>query len=437
MTIQPNQTFDRDRGLAVRMSRQLTHIAKGGGLQLKRYNSFSLRALVASLLTLAVIAASGGPAGAQDGTDESQTLRAAALLFRHGAISPKYSPPKVSAEWPMGFKQLTAVGRRTMYQQGQELRRKYVEELGLIDGSYKGSEVYVRASNTDRALQTAQYLALGLFPLGTGPDPAHYDKSLADAPTPELAFNPVPIHTLALTRDSLLRPWTGKAGCKRYREFVKRLPRTELYLTQGSNYRDFLTRMAASTGVNEGQSPAKSLYLVNEIYEPLSAMVQHKMPLPADISEQDLDGLRELADWNYHHQFFGKGVGQLTGGPFVGEVISSFSKVIAGKPDARKMYLYSGHQRTILGLEAALGIETFRTEGPLFRGRVPPLASHYAFELHEPTTGSYAIQLKFVAQDVETIVPIPECGDGMCPFERFADILSKIVPQNWRQACRG
>ncbi len=127
----------------------------------------------------------------------------------------------------------------------------------------------------------------------------------------------------------------------------------------------------------------------------------------------------------------------MTGGPFVGEVISNFSKVIAGKPDARKMYLYSGHQRTILGLEAALGIETFRTEGPLFRGRVPPLASYYAFELHEPTTGSYAIQLKFVAQGVETTVPIPECGDGLCPFERFADILSKIVPKNWRQACRG
>ncbi len=404
---------------------------------MRRYNSFSLRALVASLLTLAVIAASGGPAGAQDGTDESQTLRAAALLFRHGAISPKYSPPKVTAEWPMGFKQLTAVGMRTMYQQGQELRRKYVEELGLIDGSYKVSEVYLRASHTDRALRTAQLLALGLFPPGTGPDASNYDKSVAAAAAPDLAFKSVPIHSVALERDFVLRPWTGKARCKRYRDYVKRLPQSELYATQGSKFRDFLARMAASTGVNEGQSPAKILYLVNEIYEPLSAMVQHKMPLPADISEQDLDRLRELADWNYHHQFLGKGVGQLTGGPFVGEVISNFSKVILGEPDARKIYLYSGHQRTILGLEAALGIETFRTEGPLFRGRVPPLASRYAFELHEPTTGSYAIQLKFVAQGVETTVPIPGCGDGICPFERFAEILSKIVPQNWRRTCRG
>ncbi len=391
-----------------------------------------------AVLMLAVLgAAAPNIALAQNSGDDAGTLRSVSILFRHGAISPKYSPPKVTAEWPMGFKQLTAVGMRTMYQRGQELRRKYVEQLGLIDGSYKGSEVYVRASNTDRARQTAQLLALGLFPPGTGPDPLDYDKSLAAAPAPDLAFNPVPIHTVALERDSVLRPWTGKARCKRYRDFVKRLPQTELYSTQGSKYRDFLTRMAASTGVNEGQSPAKILYFVNEIYEPLSAMVQHQMPLPADISEQDLDRLRDLADWNYHHQFVGKGVGKLTGGPFVGEVISNFTKVIVGKPDARKMYLYSGHQRTILGLEAALGIETFRTEGLLFRGRVPPLASHYAFELHEPTTGSYAIQLKFVAEGVETTVPIPECGDGMCPFERFAEILSKIVPQNWRQACRG
>ena len=74
MTNQPNQIFDLGRGLTVRMSCQLTHIAKGGGLQKKRYNSFSFRALVASLLTLAVIAAIGGPAGAQDGTDELQSV---------------------------------------------------------------------------------------------------------------------------------------------------------------------------------------------------------------------------------------------------------------------------------------------------------------------------------------------------------------------------
>jgi hypothetical protein len=30
----------------------------------------------------------------------------------------------------MGFKQLTAIGMRDMYQRGQQLRRRYVDELG-------------------------------------------------------------------------------------------------------------------------------------------------------------------------------------------------------------------------------------------------------------------------------------------------------------------
>ncbi len=68
-----------------------------------------------AVLMLAVLgAAAPNIALAQNSGDDAGTLRSVSILFRHGAISPKYSPPKVTAEWPMGFKQLTAVGMRTM-----------------------------------------------------------------------------------------------------------------------------------------------------------------------------------------------------------------------------------------------------------------------------------------------------------------------------------
>ena len=340
--------------------------------------------LIAALAALALAGGALVPAWAASTKDDGDTLRSVSLLFRHSVISPKYNPPKVKTEWPMGPRQLTAVGMRAMYEEGQALRRKYVDELGLISGHYKGSEVYVRASNTDRALQTAQLLMLGLFPLGTGPDPAVYDKSLEAAPAAQLAFTPVPIHSVALENDSVLRPWTGAAGCKAYRKYVKQLPNTDLYRTQGSKYQDFLKHISSVTGFNEGENTSKILYQVNEIYEPLSAHVQHKIPLPQGISQADLEQMGELADWNYHHQFLGRKVGRVTGGPFVGEIVNNLREVVTGGAKARKLYLYSAHQRTILGVEAALGIETARTEGPLFTGRVPPLASHYAFELHKP-----------------------------------------------------
>lgn len=362
-------------------------------------------------------------AAAQTVKEDPGTLRSVALIYRHGVISPKYNMPKVPAHWPMGFKQLTEIGQRQMYEEGQALRRKYVEEAGFIDGQYKASEVYVRASRTDRSVQTAQMLVRGLYS--------------AAGSTQDPASTPVRIQTAPLHSDPVLRPWTGKAKCMKYRNFVKSLPNTELYRKQGEKHRDFLFRMAAATGVNEGAPPAKILYEVNEIYEPISALVLHKKPFPEAISDDDLAKLRGLADWNYHHQFLGKGVGRLTGGSFIGEVIKNFAQVIEGGAEGRKLYLYSGHQRTVLGIEAALGIETARTEGPLFHGRVPPLTSHYAFELYETSEGKFAIRLKFVFGEDERIVPIPDCDGQMCPFERFADLMSKVVPDNWRQACGG
>ena len=113
--------------------------------------------------------------------------------------------------------------------------------------------------------------------------------------------------------------------------------------------------MASITGVAEGEKPPKILHQVNEIYEPVSAFVQHNIALPESLSDEDIVLLKRLSDWNYHHQFIGKQVGSLTGGPFVGELISNLTGFIKANGDAQKLYLYLGHQRTILGVEAALG----------------------------------------------------------------------------------
>ena len=278
-------------------------------------------------------------------------------------------------------------------------------------------------------------LVLGLYPLGTGPNPSIYDKSLKAAPAPELAFTPVPIHAVALKNDSVMRPWTGKANCTKYRKYVKSLRRTPTYKKQAKKYKKFLKRMSAITGVNEGKKTRKILYEINEIYESLSANIQHNLPLPKGISSRDMELMSQLADWNYHHQFLGKRIGRLTGGPFVGEVVANFSNYIEKGGKARKFYLYSGHQRTMLGVEAALGIETARTEGPLFKGRVPPLGSHYAFELHEPKQGSFAVRLTFVSQQGEKTISIPGCPSEMCPLERFEAVAAEVVPKNWRAEC--
>jgi len=397
--------------------------------------SGNVKGCVAGLFigAIASVVAPTSIAFATDG--DKATLRAVSLLFRHGVISPKYNLPKAKAEWPMGFMQLTSIGMREMYERGRQLRRKYVDELGLISPTYHGNEVYVRASNTDRALQTAQMLVLGLYPLGTGPDPAKYNASLKPAPAPGQAFTAVPIHSVALTNDKVLRPWTGQAKCTKYRKYVKSFPKSRLYKSVGKKNAKFLKRISSATGASQGESAARILYEVNEIYEPLSSMVAHGMPLPDGISAADLKKMSALADWNYHHQFLGKQVGRLTGGPFLKAVLDNFDSYVQLRRKGRRFFLYSGHQRTLLGVDAALGIETARTKGELFEGRVPPLGSHYAFELHETAPNSFAVRIKLVSDEEEKTVRIAGCNSDMCPLETFRKAVAPAIPENWEQEC--
>jgi acid phosphatase len=323
---------------------------------MKTIDSESPRLRTAAVISAVALA---GVAGSFVSTawaaDDGKTLRSVSLLMRHNVISPKYSPPKVKTDWPMGYKQLTAIGIQRTYLKGQALRRRYVKELGLISPRYNVSQVYFRSSNTDRALQGAQVLALGLFPLGTGPDPSVYDKKLMAVPAPKLAYTPVPVHTVSLKNDHVLRPWTGQAKCTRYRNYVKSLSKTKVYRAQAKKFSPFLQRMASITGINEGKSSAKILYGINEIYEPLSANIVHGKAIPKEITEKDIELLRLLSDWNYHYQFLGKKVGRLTGGPFVGEILANFTRYEKNPAKARRLFVYSGHQRTVVGVEAALG----------------------------------------------------------------------------------
>ena len=96
-----------------------------------------------------------------------------------------------------------------------------------------------------------------------------------------------------------------------------------------------------------------------------------------------------------------------------------------------------GVELTLLGLEAALGIETFRTDGDLFKGRVPQLGSHYAFELHEIEPAEFAVRLTYNDDAGAHVVEMDGCDREMCSLNRFLAMAKQIAPANWRKACNG
>ena len=63
--------------------------------------------------------------------------------------------------------------------------------------------------------------------------------------------------------------------------------------------------------------------------------------------------------------------------------------------------------------------------------------SEYPTVPEVPKAGEYAVQVKFVVDEKEQVVVVPDCGTAMCPMEKFVDLMAKVVPANWRRECGG
>ena len=85
------------------------------------------------------------------------------IIHRHGDRTPysfytndPYQDPKY---WPVGVGQLTSQGKQRMYDFGRKLRTRYHAYL-----SQNPREAHIQSSSKDRCIESAFYLASGLYP---------------------------------------------------------------------------------------------------------------------------------------------------------------------------------------------------------------------------------------------------------------------------------
>ena len=151
-------------------------------------------------------------------TSSGDTLEMMIITHRHGDRTPIFYPEEELelVPWPEGYGQLTSTGVSQLYHLGLSLRDQISEEL--LPSSYTADIVKVRASDTDRTLQSAFSLLTGLYPPGTGPSyPFEYPLT-SQSPSLPSSIQPIPIHTVDPHSDYLLRSFDN---CKRYQEYLK------------------------------------------------------------------------------------------------------------------------------------------------------------------------------------------------------------------------
>uniref|UniRef100_A0A183BZ22 Lysosomal acid phosphatase n=1 Tax=Globodera pallida TaxID=36090 RepID=A0A183BZ22_GLOPA len=135
-------------------------------------------------------------------------------VWRHGDRTPVFifpNDPNQEEVWSQGFGELTTVSasefgsdmtltlKRGMAQQvklGHFLRKRYIEQLGLLSSQYNSKEVYVISTDVNRTIQSATANMIGMYSAG-----ARWGTDYPDVPEWPSAFVPVPVHTYEFKKD--------------------------------------------------------------------------------------------------------------------------------------------------------------------------------------------------------------------------------------------
>lgn len=83
------------------------------------------------------------------------------------------------------FGQLTTAGIEQQYRLGQFIRNRY---QSLLNETYERSQIFVRSTDVDRTLMSAQSNLAGLYPIVNSTDDG-------------VPIQPIPIHTVAINTD--------------------------------------------------------------------------------------------------------------------------------------------------------------------------------------------------------------------------------------------
>ena len=208
-------------------------------------------------------------------------------VVRHGDRTAIHDIPSLPYKWKEGRGQLTAKGMQQHFELGSKLRKRYIEELKLLGEVYHPKSVYVRSTDTDRTLMSAQSLLYGLYPLGSGPKV----KNQAIEALPG-AFQPIPIHTQALSDKDVLLVDTHQS--KFQEQLHKHVKTHSAWIAKNNALKHNYPRWSKATGL-----------VINDLYQLISlgntifVYQSNHVPVPSTLTSKDIEQIKDAGKWAF------------------------------------------------------------------------------------------------------------------------------------------
>ncbi len=325
-----------------------------------------------------------------------ETMVFAVDVIRHGDRTPIIELPNVPVKWPQGLGQLTAEGMNQEFQLGKEFRKRYVEQYHLLPETYDRETMYVRASDVDRTLMSAECTLLGLYPMGKGP----LTESGTEAVTGR--YQPIPVHTRPRDTDDVLIPDANKALPEVSKRFVYESADWKAKFDQEQPNFERWGKLIGK--------PITAMQQLSLIGDAFYIMKLHHVPLPKGITQADADAMAKLGDWVFAENFKPAEVGQVTGINLLKLIVNHFEE--ATRDSSKLKYeLYSAHDSTICALLSAV--------------KAPAdTKPHYSSDLNITlwkTDGKFNVKMTLNGQPVN----FPGSVNGTGSLEKFAELLPR------------
>lgn len=346
---------------------------------------------------------------AQQEVQDDGKLMFAHVLFRHGDRTPidpyPNDPWKDPSHWTTGWGQLTNNGKHRHLELGRWLRNRYRD---LLPTSYKSSDVYVRSTDVDRTLMSAESNLAGLYPPSEG-----------DVWDPSIQWQPIPVHTVPEDLDKVL---SAKKTCPAFDYALTKYKRSDEFQEYNKSLESIYQYLSTHSG-RKIDSPTSA----QNIYSCLHIEELNNFTLPNWTKQVYPEPLKSISAKSFATKTTTRELARLKAGPLVKEILLRFRQKASNKlKPNRTLWVYSAHDTTVANL-----LNTLR----LFDLHNPPFAACVLLELRKPPSGQEYVSVYYKNTTAEPqALSIPGCGKR-CPLEQMFKVYDDILPKDWEKEC--
>ncbi|XP_078077484.1 lysosomal acid phosphatase-like [Mustelus asterias] len=274
------------------------------------------------------------------------------------------------------------------------------------------SWIYVRSTDIDRTLMSAESDLAGLYP-------PHGQQIFH----PDLKWQPIPVHTVPVRDEKFLK--FPIPNCPRYDKLLEESINSKTVQDKVKESQAFLDMISEKTKLKV------TFQNVWKLYDTMLCEKIHNFSLPSWVTPKVMARLRELNDLGMEalfriHETQTKS--RLQGGVLLKQILQNIAQVVNGTNSTHKLIMYSAHDTTLIALQMALSI---------YNNLIPPYASCHMFELYQEDDGSFTLDMYFkndTGSEVH-LLALPSCTQR-CPLQSFIQNTRDLISDNRDEECK-